>query len=149
VAPTPTDGWVPSTVTLAEDRLPLTAADLDGWLWRIHQTTHLLIQRAAGLANDALDWQPPDGGWTLRRVLHHVARSELLYAGCRRSTTVPDPPSSPPLVAGRWPESAGSQAAPRQQRFGRGEGNGLGLMVDYFNRVDRRKRARWPHDTAS
>jgi DinB superfamily len=81
VAPTPTDGWVPSTVTLAEDRLPLTAPDLDGWLWRIDQATHLLVQRAAGLANDALDWQPPDGGWTLRRVLHHVARSELLYAG--------------------------------------------------------------------
>ena len=73
VAPTPTDGWAPSTVTLAEDRLPLTAADLDGWFLRIDQATRLLVQRAAGLANDALDWQPPDGGWTLRRVLHHVA----------------------------------------------------------------------------
>ena len=30
--------------------------------------------------DDDLDWQPPDGGWPLRRVLHHVARSELLYA---------------------------------------------------------------------
>jgi DinB superfamily len=28
-----------------------------------------------------LDWQPPDGGWPLRRILHHVARSEMLYAG--------------------------------------------------------------------
>ena len=35
VVPTPTDGWVPSTVTVPEDRLPLTAADLDAWLWRI------------------------------------------------------------------------------------------------------------------
>src|SRR2546427_9599735 len=37
VVPTPTDGWVPSTVTVPEDRLPLTAADLDAWLWRIDQ----------------------------------------------------------------------------------------------------------------
>ena len=80
MVPTPTDGWVPSTVTLPEDRLPLTARDLDGWLWRIDQALRLLIQRAATLGPDDLDWQPPDGGWPLRRVLHHVARSELLYA---------------------------------------------------------------------
>jgi DinB family protein len=80
VVPTPTDGWIPSTVTLPEDRLPLSAADLDGWLWRIDQAVRLLIQRAATLRGDDLDWQPPDQGWPLRRVLHHVARSELLYA---------------------------------------------------------------------
>jgi len=79
VVPSPTDGWVPSTVTLPEDRLPLTALDLDAWLWRIDQAMRLLTQRAAGLSQDELDWQPPDGGWPLRRVLHHVARSELLY----------------------------------------------------------------------
>jgi hypothetical protein len=81
VVPTPTDGWVPSTVTLPEDRLPLTREDLDGWLWRVDQAVSLLAQRAAGLGDDDLDWQPPDGGWPLRRVLHHVARSEMLYAG--------------------------------------------------------------------
>ena len=80
VVPTPTDGWAPSTVTLPEDRLPLTATDLDAWLWRIDQAMRLLVQRAAALGQDELDWQPPDGGWPLRRVLHHVARSELLYA---------------------------------------------------------------------
>jgi hypothetical protein len=80
VVPTPTDGWVPSTVTLPEDRLPLTAADLDAWLWRIDQTMRLLAQRAASLSDDELDWPPPDGGWPLRRVLRHVARSEMLYA---------------------------------------------------------------------
>ncbi|HWN93354.1 MAG TPA: DinB family protein [Verrucomicrobiae bacterium] len=80
VVPTPTDGWAPSTVTLPEDRLPLTVADLDTWLWRIDQAVRLLAQRAAGLTDDELDWQPPDGGWPLRRVLHHVARSEMLYA---------------------------------------------------------------------
>jgi len=80
VVPTPTDGWIPSTVTLPEDRLPLTEADLDGWMWRIDQAVRLLVQRAATLEQDALDWQPPDGGWPIRRVLHHVARSERLYA---------------------------------------------------------------------
>src|SRR5213594_4332363 len=80
VVPTPTDGWVPSTVTLPEDRLPLTASDLDAWLWRIDLAMSLLIQRAARLGEEELDWQPPDGGWALRRVLHHVARSEVLYA---------------------------------------------------------------------
>jgi DinB superfamily len=78
--PTPTDGWVPSTVTLPDDRLPLAPADLEAWLWRIDQAVRLLAQRAAGLTREELDWEPPDGGWPLRRVLHHVARSELLYA---------------------------------------------------------------------
>jgi len=80
VVPVPTDGWVPSTETLPEDRLPLAPRDLDAWLWRIDQAARLLQQRAAGLTPDELDWMPPDGGWPLRRVLHHVARSELLYA---------------------------------------------------------------------
>ena len=91
VVPVPTDGWVPSTVTLPEDRLPLTAADLDAWLWRIDQTMRLLTQRAAGLSDDHLDWQPPDGGWPLRRVLHHVARSEVLYAASFDEALPDDP----------------------------------------------------------
>jgi hypothetical protein len=80
VVPTPTDSWAPSTITLPDDRLPLAQPDLDAWLWRIDQAARLLLQRAAGLTESELDWQPPDGGWPLRRVLHHVARSELLYA---------------------------------------------------------------------
>jgi hypothetical protein len=91
VVPTPTDGWVSSTVTLPEDRLPLTAADLDAWLWRIDQAERLLAQRAAGLTQEELDWQPPDGGWPLRRVLHHVARSEMLYAGALDEGLPDDP----------------------------------------------------------
>ena len=80
LVPTPTDGWVPSTVTLPDDRLPLAPADLAAWLWRIDQAARLLVQRAAGLTPEELDWPPPDGGWPLRRVLHHVARSEILYS---------------------------------------------------------------------
>ena len=78
--PTPTDGWVPSTVTLPDDRLALTAPDLDAWLWRIDQAVRLVVQRATALTPAELDWLPPDGGWPLRRVLHHLARSERLYA---------------------------------------------------------------------
>jgi hypothetical protein len=91
VVPIPTDGWAPSTVTLPEDRLPLTTTDLDAWLWRIDQAMRLLTQRAAGLSDDDLDWQPPDGGWPLRRVLHHVARSELLYAASFDEALPEDP----------------------------------------------------------
>ena len=80
VVPTPTDGWVPSTVTLPGDRLPLAAADLDAWLWRIDQAMRLVVQRADALTVAELEWLPPDGGWPLRRVLHHLARSERLYA---------------------------------------------------------------------
>src|SRR6266542_514055 len=32
VVPTPTDGWVPSTVTLPDDRLPLSHASRSAWL---------------------------------------------------------------------------------------------------------------------
>jgi len=80
MAPTPTDGWASSTVTLPEDRLPLTDADLAAWLWRIDQAILLLGERADELTDDELDWMPPDGGWPLRRVIHHVARCEGLYA---------------------------------------------------------------------
>src|SRR5215831_2767412 len=53
---------------------------IDQWLWRIDQSARLLVQRAGGLTAADLDWQPPDRGWPLRRVFHHVARSELLYS---------------------------------------------------------------------
>lgn len=79
VVPTPTDGWAPSTVTLPDDMLPLEPAALEPWLWRVDQTVRLVAQRAAGLSQAELDWQPPDGGWPLRRVLHHLASCERLY----------------------------------------------------------------------
>lgn len=101
VAPTPTDGWVPSTVTLPDDRLPLAPADLDAWLWRIDQTTRLVVQRAAALTEEELDWLPPDGGWPLRRVLHHLARSERLYAAALDEALSHDDP------ARRYEEASG------------------------------------------
>jgi hypothetical protein len=67
VVPVPTDGWVPSTVTLPEDRLPPTAADLDAWLWRIDQAMLLLTHRAAALSDDDPHWQPPGRGMSAPR----------------------------------------------------------------------------------
>lgn len=75
IMPVPTDGWTPSAVTLDDDTLPLTEADLSAWLWRIDLVVGLLTTRASHLTRAQWDWQPPDGGWTLRRVIHHVART--------------------------------------------------------------------------
>jgi len=89
IVPTPTDGWVPSGVTLPDDRLPLTPADLDAWLWRIDQAARLVQQRVGQLSQAQLDWPPPADGWTLRRVFHHLARCERLY-GASLDEALPD-----------------------------------------------------------
>lgn len=73
IVPIPTDGWTPAGVTLAEDLISVTDTELSAWLWRIDRVMDLLIHRAAQLTADELNWQPPDGGWDLRRVLHDVA----------------------------------------------------------------------------
>jgi hypothetical protein len=33
-----------------------------------------------GLTDDQLDRQPPDGGWTARQIIHHLADSEMTSA---------------------------------------------------------------------
>jgi hypothetical protein len=109
--PVPTDGWVPSTVTLPDDRLPLAPADLDAWLWRVDQAARLLAHRAAGLTEDELDWLPPDGGWPLRRVLHHVARSEHLYAASLDEALASDDPELRYLEACRRLDGGADVAA--------------------------------------
>lgn len=91
VAPTPTDGWASSSVTLADDRHSLCARELQAWLWRIDQAARLVVQRARGLTEAQLDWQPPDGGWPLRRVLHHLAHAERLY-GTALENLLPEAP---------------------------------------------------------
>jgi hypothetical protein len=112
IVPTPTDGWVPSTVTLPDDMLPLAQADLQAWLWRIDQAARLVIQRAVGLSETELDWLPPDGGWPLRRVLHHLARSERLYAASLDEALLGDSPSTRYLEAcGRLTDAVRAVAA--------------------------------------
>lgn len=89
--PVASDGWVGSAVTLNDDTAPLSAQELEAWVWRIDVAVHLLIRRAAQLSRDELDWQPPDGAWTLRHVMHHVASGAVLY--CRWFENVlPDAP---------------------------------------------------------
>jgi len=105
VVPTPTDGWVGSTVTLPEDTLLLTRTDLDAWLWRIDLAMGLMIERARRLGHEELDWRPPDSGWTLRRVLHHVARSEVLYATAFDHALPEDPVARYAAAAARLSES--------------------------------------------
>jgi len=112
VVPTPTDGWVPSTVTVPEDLLPLHRADLDAWLWRIDQAVRLVVQRTEALTPAELDWLPPDGGWPLRRVLHHLARSERLYAAALDEALLdPDAASRYCAACRRLDEAAAAAAA--------------------------------------
>ncbi len=77
--PIPTDGWADSATALEEDWLPLTAADLHAWLWRIDLVVALVAQRAEQLTPQQLDWTPPDEGWSLRQMLHHLASAEIYY----------------------------------------------------------------------
>src|SRR4051812_5787602 len=74
LVPTPTDGWAPSGVMLADDTLGLSDDELGAWLWRVEISWGLLIRRVAQLSAAQIDWEPPDGGWSLRRVLYHVGR---------------------------------------------------------------------------
>jgi hypothetical protein len=74
IVPTPTDGWAPSGQMLADDTLGLSADELGAWLWRLALSWGLLLQRVAPLSTLQLDWQPPDGGWTMRRTLYHLGR---------------------------------------------------------------------------
>lgn len=74
VVPVPTDGWAPSGVTFDEDHVAIDERELAGWLWRIDRAMDLLVHDAAHLTPLQLNWQPPNGGWALDRVLHHVAR---------------------------------------------------------------------------
>jgi DinB family protein len=112
VAPTPTDGWVSSLETMPEDRLPLSQRDLEAWLWRIDQAALVLRTRAAALTSEELDWLPPDGGWPLRRVLHHVARSELLYsASLDEALPSDDPEARYAEACRRFDEAMGAVAS--------------------------------------
>jgi DinB family protein len=79
-APVPTDGWATSAVTFGEDVQPLSAAELAAWLWRIDLTIELVARQAEDLTEAQLDWTPPDSGWTLRRMLRHLALAEMYYA---------------------------------------------------------------------
>ncbi|HEX5165995.1 MAG TPA: DinB family protein, partial [Thermomicrobiales bacterium] len=71
--------WASSLVTFAEDRVPLDRAELDAWLWRIDLVVGMVAERASSLSPAELDWSPPDGSWSLRQTLNHLAAAELYY----------------------------------------------------------------------
>ena len=104
---------MPSTVTLPDDVLPLAPADLDAWLWRIDQAARIVARRAAALTEAELDWLPPDGGWPLRRVLHHLARSERLYAAALDEALPGDDAPTRYEAAGRSLDASVREAARR------------------------------------
>lgn len=78
--PTSTDGWATSGETLPEDLQLVSSTELQAWIWRIDLTVKLVACRAKQLSTQQLDWTPPDGGWTLRQMLHHLASAETYYA---------------------------------------------------------------------
>lgn len=80
VEPTPTDGWATSAETFQDDLQPLSQEELQAWLWRVDLAVNMVAQRVRLLNEKQLDWTPPDGGWTLRTALHHLARAEIYYA---------------------------------------------------------------------
>jgi len=57
------------------------------------EAAHAQARRHLAQLTVELDWLPPDGGWPLRRVLHHLARSERLYAAALDEASPDDDPS--------------------------------------------------------
>jgi hypothetical protein len=78
--PTPADGWASSTVTFPDDLMPLREDELKAWLWRIDITLQTTVLRLSALTEAQLHWLPPDGGWTIFTIIHHLAGAELYYA---------------------------------------------------------------------
>jgi hypothetical protein len=78
--PTPADGWVPSTVNLSDDFMPLSEVELKAWLWRIDITVQTTALRLSRLTEAQLHWSPPDSGWSIFTIVHHLAGAELYYA---------------------------------------------------------------------
>ena len=67
---------------------------------------------ADGLTDAELDWLPPDGGWSLRRVIHHLARLERLHAAALDETLADeDPPCRYEEACRRLDEVARAAAA--------------------------------------
>jgi hypothetical protein len=91
VVPTPTDGWVPSGQMLDDDTFGLSEEELGAWLWRVEISWGLLIQRTAQLTAAQIEWDPPDGGWSLRRVVYHVGRGFYAFW---LGEALPDEPSA-------------------------------------------------------
>ncbi len=58
----------------------MTAADRPALLARYRAGYEHLVAAVAEAEPDRLDARPPDGGWTPRQVVHHMADSEMTAA---------------------------------------------------------------------
>jgi hypothetical protein len=99
VVPTPTDGWVPSTVTIAEDRLPLTAADLDAWIWRIDQAVRSTGSRPteAGRCDaSCITWRGPRSSMRRRSTRRCPTIRSRATRRRRHASVCASPPWGPP-----------------------------------------------------
>lgn len=63
-----------------EPRYPRQVMDRDALLQRYREGPDRLDGAARGLSDAELDYQPHDGGWSPREVVHHTADSELTSA---------------------------------------------------------------------
>lgn len=67
-------------------------------------------QRAGDLSRERLDWQPPEGGWSVGQVLDHLSQTNELYRGeIERALSAPVPLRG---IDSKWkPSFAGSLLA--------------------------------------
>lgn len=98
IAPTPADGWAGSKVTFPDDHVPLHEDELNAWLWRIDITNRTIEHRLWDLSAEQIHWQPPDDGWSIYTIIHHLAFGELFYATAIENAL-------PPETALRLPEA--------------------------------------------
>lgn len=83
--PSPTDGWVGSFVTLPEDHAPLSAAELEAWLWRID----LVIGMTAGRAGRAVLFSLPRRAFAGRPPPRYVEASRRLRGRLHAALVIP------------------------------------------------------------
>jgi len=62
------------------DLRPFSPADRDAWLRWAARRRQELLDALAQLPAPALDWQPDEKMWSVRRILSHVAYSEWWFA---------------------------------------------------------------------
>ena len=56
--------------------------DKDSVLARYMEGSELLERALAGIQDSDLDAPPPQGGWTIRQIVHHLADGDDLWKGC-------------------------------------------------------------------
>ncbi|MBI3287791.1 MAG: type II toxin-antitoxin system HicB family antitoxin, partial [Chloroflexi bacterium] len=58
---------------------PLGAQEIETYFHRMEISRHALLDLVGNLPDQALDWQPDESTWPIRRVLEHVSDAEWWY----------------------------------------------------------------------